>query len=83
MARKDFTVEFEFTSTQAYGDNYTRRIAVKAETAREAETVARFAGWEEFGARFTDNCVDWRVVNDADASRSAQRREVAQMRGQR
>ena len=62
MARKDFTVEFEFTSTAAYGDNYTRRITVKAKTAREADNAARIAGWEAFGARFTDNCVDWRVI---------------------
>ena len=57
-----FMVEFEFTSSKADGDNYTRRIPVKAKTARDAENAARIAGWDAFGARFTENCVDWRVV---------------------
>jgi len=62
MAARFFKVEYEFTSVHAYGDNYTRRAIVKAMTAQEAITIARIEGFSLFGARFTDNCVDWRVV---------------------
>ena len=63
MAAQNFIIEYEFTSTRADGDNYTRRATVKATDKRSAMSVVRIAGWENFGARFTDNCVDWRVVS--------------------
>jgi hypothetical protein len=62
MAKREITIEYEFTSTSAYGDNYTRTATVKADNEQAAMTVARIVGFEWFGARFNDNCVDWRVV---------------------
>jgi len=62
MTAATFTLEFEFTPTSADGDNYTRRRTVEAKNAAAALASARLLGWREFGARFTDNCVDWRVV---------------------
>jgi len=60
--RRDYTIEYEFTSSRADGDNYTRRRSVRASYAREALVIAGIIGFTEFGARFTDNCVDWRIV---------------------
>ena len=62
MASQSFTIEYEFTSARADGENYTRRATVKAKDERGALSLARIEGWNCFGARFTDNCVDWRVV---------------------
>lgn len=62
MARRDITIEYEFTSTRAYGDSYTRRAYIKAHDERDALAVAHIVGFQWFGARFTDNCFDWRVV---------------------
>ncbi|MER8924293.1 hypothetical protein [Mesorhizobium sp. M0859] len=62
MAKREFIIEYEFSSTSAYGDSYTRRVTVSAEHEKEALYVARIVGFERFGARFTDNCFDWRIV---------------------
>jgi hypothetical protein len=64
MAQQDFIVEFEFTSTSADKDNYTIRRTIRASSARSALSLVKTAsiGFSEFGARFTDNCVDWRVI---------------------
>ena len=62
MARKIFTVEFEFVSVRAYGDNYTRTREIKADNAQDALAVARAIGFSEFGNLFTENCVDWRIA---------------------
>lgn len=64
MSQQDFIVEFEFTSTRADGNNYTIRRTIRASSAKGAISLVTAAniGFSEFGARFTDNCVDWRVV---------------------
>jgi hypothetical protein len=62
MADHDFIVEYEFSSTRADGDAYTRRRTIKAKSASAAITLARIVGFSEFGERFTDNCFDWRIV---------------------
>lgn len=59
---RNFIIEYEFTSTRADGDNYTRRATVNAKDERAALALARIEGWNCFGARFTDNCVDWQVI---------------------
>jgi squalene cyclase len=64
MAKKEFIIEFEFTSTKADGDSYKRTAIVKAYTPSGALAVARIVGFQEFGARFNDNCIDWRVINN-------------------
>jgi len=63
MAQRDFILEYEFTSTRADGDSYTRRRVVKASDEKSALFVARMVGFSEFGERFTENCFDWRVIN--------------------
>lgn len=63
MAKQDFTIEYEFSSTQAYGASYTARRVVNAEDVQSALTIARLIGFSEFGPRFTENCFDWRVVH--------------------
>jgi hypothetical protein len=62
VAMQSFIIEYEFTSTRADGDNYTLRATVQAKDKLRAIHLARAEGWDRFGARFTDNCVDWRVV---------------------
>lgn len=62
MAKREYIVEFDFTSSKADGNNYTRRLTVKADSVSEAETIARLSAFSAFGAAFTDNCVDWRAV---------------------
>lgn len=59
---ENFTVEFEFTSTKAYGENYTMTRVIRAKNAQAAIVSAKLIGFSEFGARFTDNCVDWRIL---------------------
>ena len=59
---KTFKLQFEFTSSKAYGDNYTLVATTKATDERAALAVAHLVGFEWFGARFNDNCVDWRLV---------------------
>lgn len=61
MARREFKIEYDFTSTKADGDDYSRSIIVKADSARAALAVARIEGFKHFGARFNDNCFDWRI----------------------
>lgn len=61
MARREFTIEYEFCSTRADGDNYTREVTVSANDEQAALRVARIVGFEWFGARFNDNCIDWRI----------------------
>lgn len=65
MAKREFTIEYEFTSTRAYGDNYTRRATIKATDERAALAVAHIVGFEWFGAAFNDNCIDWRIVRQS------------------
>lgn len=62
MAKRKIVLEYEFTSAFADGDNYTLRIDVRAENEKAALNMARIVGFEWFGAKFNDNCVDWRVV---------------------
>lgn len=62
MAKREFVLEFEFTSTQANNNSYTRRATVKATNEQAALNVAHIIGFEQFGARFNDNCFDWRIV---------------------
>jgi hypothetical protein len=57
-----FTIEYEFISTKADGDSYTHRLQIKAQNAQSALIIARIEGFRAFGARFNDNCIDWRVV---------------------
>lgn len=64
MAKREFTIEYDFVSTRADGDNYTLRIAVKASSVHGAMSIAKIEGFSHFGARFNDNCVDWRVINN-------------------
>ncbi|WP_089177220.1 hypothetical protein [Bosea sp. AS-1] len=59
---RDYIIEYEFTSTKAQGDNYTRRLVVKTSDVRAALAAARIEGFSAFGAAFNDNCIDWRVV---------------------
>lgn len=63
MAQQEFIVEFEFTSTRADGDNYTVQRPIRASSAQSAIALVTTAGigFSEFGERFTDNCVDWRI----------------------
>lgn len=58
---KTFAMEYEFTSTRADGDNYTRVLHIDARNEQAALNVARIAGFDAFGARFNDNCIDWRI----------------------
>lgn len=62
MAKREITIEYEFTSTRADGDNYTRRLSIKADNEQAALNIAHIVGFREFGARFNDNCVDWRIA---------------------
>lgn len=64
MAKRDFIIEFTFTSTKADGESYTRTALARAYTPSGALAIARIVGFQEFGARFTDNCIDWRVINN-------------------
>lgn len=61
MAKREITVEFEFVSIHAYGDSYTICIIIKADDERAALNVAHIVGFEYWGARFNDNCIDWRI----------------------
>jgi len=60
MASK-FKITFFFTSTSAYGDSYTHQRTIEARNLAGAESVARIIGFKEFGARFSDNCYDWKA----------------------
>lgn len=62
MAKREITIEYEFTSARADGDNYTRTRVIKAENEQVAINIAGIIGFSEFGARFNDNCIDWRVA---------------------
>lgn len=62
MAKQVFVIEYEFTSTKADGDAYTRRLEIRADSAQAAMNVAHIEGASRFGARFTDNCFDWQIV---------------------
>jgi hypothetical protein len=64
MAKKEYTIEFTFTPTKADGDSYTRTAKVQAYTPSAALAIARIVGFQEFGARFNDNCIDWRIINN-------------------
>jgi 1,2-phenylacetyl-CoA epoxidase PaaB subunit len=61
---KAFNIEFEFTSSKAYGDNYKLYATVEAKNAEQALNIAHIVGFKQFGARFNDNCIDWRIKND-------------------
>jgi hypothetical protein len=61
MTTKTFTVEFEFVATRADGDPYTRTREIKAKSSLAALAAARTIGFAEFGERFTENCIDWRI----------------------
>lgn len=61
MAKREFKVEFEFVSSKADGNNYSRTLNIKAENEKSALNIARLEGFSAFGARFTDNCVDWKI----------------------
>lgn len=60
MTRKAFHIEYEFTSTKADGDTYVRYLDIVAKNLASALSVARIEGFRAFGARFNDNCIDWR-----------------------
>jgi hypothetical protein len=62
MKKREFTIEYEFTSIEAHGGNYTRTRLVKAQDEQTALAVARIVGFSEFGARFNENCIDWRIA---------------------
>lgn len=62
MAKRDFTVEFTFTSTKAYGDDYTLRVTIRARNAKEAEDTAWMQRVSFFGARGNDNAIDCRTI---------------------
>lgn len=62
MAKRDITIEYEFSSSRADGDSYKRRAVVKADNEQAALNVAHTIGFEWFGAAFNDNCFDWRIV---------------------
>lgn len=62
MAKHEITIEYEFTSVHADGDNYTRTATIRAENESAALKIAHIVGFSEFGARFNDNCIDWRVA---------------------
>jgi hypothetical protein len=63
MAQRLIKMEYEFTSTRADGDGYKITIDIRADNERAALAVARIEGFRHFGARFNDNCVDWRVLS--------------------
>jgi len=58
---REFIIEYEFTSSVANGKNYTHTATVKAKNEKEALRVAHITGFNQFGARFNDNCIDWRI----------------------
>jgi hypothetical protein len=58
---KDHTIRYYFTSTKAWGDDYSVPVTVMAKSRQSAEAQARLIGFDRFGARFNDNCFDWRV----------------------
>lgn len=64
MAKKTFIVQFEFTSSKADGDNYTRTVEVKAKTAKDAEDTAWFQRVSIFGAKGNDNAIDCRTIGE-------------------
>lgn len=61
MAKRNIVIEYEFVSTKAYGDNYTLTLAVSASNEKAALNIAHIMGFKVFGARFNDNCIDWRI----------------------
>lgn len=62
MSKREFKMEYEFTSTKADGNSYSRTVNISADSEKAAYAAARIEGFTQFGARFTDNCVDWRIV---------------------
>ena len=56
-----WTITYFFTSTSAYGDEYTRSILVTAKTRAGAESLAKLEGFKAFGHLFNDNCFDWQI----------------------
>jgi hypothetical protein len=58
---KEFIIEYEFSSTRAYGDAYKRRLIVKAHDEKGALSIAKIEGFRAFD-RFNDNCTDWNIV---------------------
>lgn len=61
-AKRDFVVEFTFTSTKAYGDEYKAKVTIRARNAKEAEDTAWMQRGTLFGARGTDNATDCRTI---------------------
>lgn len=53
-------IAYEFTSTKADGDSYVLHLDIKAKNVAAAMSVACIEGFRAFGARFNDNCIDWR-----------------------
>lgn len=62
MAKQTFIVEYTFTSSKAYGHDYTLRLDIRADNEKAALNVAKIEGFSHFGARFNDNCYDWQIV---------------------
>lgn len=62
MTKQVFNVVYTFTSQKADGNEYKRTVPIKAEHARAALVIARTVGFSEFGARFTDNCINWEIA---------------------
>jgi hypothetical protein len=60
-----YTIKYLFTSVRADGDEYMVPITIDAKSRQSAEAQARLVGFDRFGARFNDNCVDWRVTEGA------------------
>ena len=62
MAKRDIRVEYEFVSSRADGDSYTHIITIRAHNEHAALAVAHIFGFNHFGAKFNDNCIDWRIA---------------------
>jgi hypothetical protein len=62
--RRKFLVEYQFTSTKADGDAYTRRLVIDGANEAAALREAGRRGFSEFGAKFTDNCFDWAIRSE-------------------
>lgn len=58
-----FRVQYLFVSSKAYGEDYAITVDIKARDAKSALTIAGIEGFSRFGARFTENCIDWRIAN--------------------
>ena len=64
MHTRKFTIQFEFSSSSAYGAPHYRKMIVRAANAREAENIAWMQRGSVWGAMGTDNALDCCVVGE-------------------